>query len=190
LNYMPYLKEGQLRNYASGPEYQSRTVANVKTLRNLAQVTIFLSHSHRDRELARGLVRFLASWNMTIYVDWNDSDMANITNRETAEAMKSKIRENKLFIILATRNALASKWVGWETGVAEQCKGNERIIVMPVAEANGCFEGSEYLELYGRVEPTELGGFGVFSPGKTSAVTFKEYITLYGTRQYAEPPNW
>ena len=176
---MAYLTEDQLRNYAGNLKYAHTTVANVKSTGLLAQVTIFLSHSSKDRVLAQGLVLFLASLGISVYVDWNDSDMPRVTNRETAEKLKIKIRDNRLFMILATRNALESKWVPWETGIADQCKGEGAMLLVPVADPSGRFDGSEYLQLYRHVESAAAGGFGVFPPGQTNGVLLENHVRAF-----------
>jgi hypothetical protein len=152
---MAYLTTNQLLEYRRQPGIH--TFANIRESRVGAQLTIFLSHSHLDRNLVEGLIGLLDSLGITIYVDWNDNNMPRITNRETAEKIKQKIRENTLFAILATPNALASKWVPWETGIGDQAKGQEAILLIPVADPNGQFPGSEYLQLYNRFEFRPLG---------------------------------
>ena len=162
---MAYFTESQLRDHATRLKYASTTFSNIKTFSSQAQTTIFLSHSSKDRELAQGLVYYLGSLGITVYVDWNDSDMPRVTNRETAEKLKGKIKDNRLFMILATKNALESKWVPWEVGIADQCKGEQSMVLVPVADSSGRFEGNEYLQLYQRLEES-LGSFQVIRPGR------------------------
>lgn len=176
---MSYLTESQLRDYASRLRYDGTVIANAKPYASLAQTTIFLSHSRKDRFIAQGLVYFLATLGTTVYVDWNDSDMPRVTNRETAEKLKSKIKENRLFMILATRNALESKWVPWEVGIADQCKGDRAMALVPVADASGRFDGAEYLQLYQHVESADCGGFGVFAPGQNRGVLLQEHVRSF-----------
>ena len=178
---MAYLTESQLRDYASRFRYDHVVLANAKSSAPLAQATIFLSHSSKDRMLAQGLVLYLASLGISVYVDWNDSDMPRVTNRETAEKLKGRIKENKLFMILATKNALESKWVPWETGIADQCKGDNAILLVPVADVSGRFDGSEYLQLYRHVEAAAVGGFGVFPPGQTTGVLLENHVRAFAT---------
>jgi hypothetical protein len=176
---MAYLTENQLRDYASRLRYDQVALANAKSSAPLAQATIFLSHSSKDRVLAQGFVLYLASLGISVYVNWNDSDMPRVTNRETAEKLKVKIKDNKLFMILATKNALGSKWVPWEAGIADQCKGERAILLVPVADPSGRYEGSEYLQLYRHVEAAAAGGFGVFSPGQTNGVLLESHVRAF-----------
>lgn len=178
---MSYLTESQLREYSNRLRYDRVALANTKSHDVLAQVTIFLSHSSRDRELAQGLVYYLASFGIAVYVDWNDSDLPRVTNRETAERLKAKIKSNNLFMILATKSALESKWVPWEVGIADQCKGEQSILLVPVADASGRFDGSEYLQLYRHVESATAGGFGVFPPGQTNGVLLEQHVRAFVT---------
>jgi hypothetical protein len=180
---MAYFTEAQLINYASQLRNSRTNFSNIieaKEASVVAAATIFLSHSHKDREKAEGLVYYLASLGIKVYVDWNDSDMPRITNKETAEKIKAEIKTKALFIILATYNALESRWVPWEIGVADQCKGDQKILLIPVADYSGRFDGNEYLQLYKRVEEAAAGGFGVFAPGQNNGTTLENYIRVNG----------
>lgn len=178
---MSYLTEGQLRDYSNRLRYDRIALANTKSRDVHAQVTIFLSHSSKDRELAQGLVYYLASLGIAVYVDWNDSDLPRVTNRETADKLKAQIKSNSLFMILATDNALESKWVPWEIGIADQCKDEQSILLVPVADASGRFDGAEYLQLYRRVESAAAGGFGVFPPGQFNGVILEQHVRAFGS---------
>ncbi|OGR37722.1 MAG: hypothetical protein A2X29_06980 [Elusimicrobia bacterium GWA2_64_40] len=123
-----------------------------------ASKSIFLSHSHKDRDLAKGLINYLAPLGLSLYVDWQDSTMPRITSRETAQNIKRTISELDFFLILATPNALESRWVPWEIGVADQAKSHAKMAIMPVADSNGNFQGNEYLLIYNRIELDSLGG--------------------------------
>jgi len=146
---MSYFTESMLQNYAQ--DFQKSQYARTNILRESAsaQRTIFLSHSHKDKILVIGLINYLATLGITIYVDWNDTEMPRITNRTTATKIKEKIRDNSFFLILATENAMVSRWVPWEIGVADQMKTNERMAIIPVVHSNDTeFKGNEYLRLY------------------------------------------
>ena len=133
-------------------------ISNVKSDPAQAKLSIFLSHSHHDRLLVEGLIRFFATQGVTIYVDWNDGSMPRITNRETAAKLKKRMESCALFMVLATQNAIESKWVSWEVGVADQMKGEERVTVIPVADPSGRYPGAEYLQLYRRFAQSDYTG--------------------------------
>ncbi len=178
---MPYLTEAELSRFAVSPEMEKRAAQFNFSSKAQAQVTIFLSHSHRDQTLAKGIIRLLASSGIGVYVDWNDSNMPRETNRETADRIKNRISELTLFMVLATQNALNSKWVPWEIGVADKTKGEARVLIIPVADASGAFHGSEYLRLYRRVVIADKGETAVFEPGKTEGWLVENYLRTFGT---------
>lgn len=163
---MAYITESQLRNLASTHRYTS--YGNVKNASAQAKLTIFLSHSHKDKELVEGLIAYFDKIGISIYVDWNDTQMPRITNRGTAEKIKKEIADQKIFMVFATKNALASKWVPWEVGVADQIKGQAQVMIIPVADDFGQFHGSEYLQLYQRAEIATDGTYAVFEPNMTT----------------------
>ena len=143
--------------------------SNVKSDPSQAKLTIFLSHSHHDRPLVEGLIRFFATQGVTIYVDWNDGTMPRVTNRETATRLKKRIETSALFMVLATQNAVDSKWVPWEVGVADQMKGEERITVIPVLDSSGRYPGAEYLQLYRRFAQSDhTGNRWIYEPESES----------------------
>jgi hypothetical protein len=148
-----------------------------------AQVSIFLSHSHKDKELVEGFINYLAySSEIIIYVDWQDSDMPSTTNRETALRIKEKIDQMDYFLILATRNAMESKWVPWEIGIADKTKSIERIAVVPIIDRSGQYHGNEYMQLYQSVQPGihELTGrkaLSVFEVNQDTGVVINSWFT-------------
>jgi hypothetical protein len=147
-----------------------------------AQVTIFLSHSHKDQELVEGLINYLAiSSQIIIYVDWRDSDMPSATNRETAHLIKQKINDLDYFLVLATKNAMASKWVPWEIGIADTVKPAGKIAIIPVVDPSGQYQGNEYMQLYPSIQPGNLLGssvLAVFEPNRTSnGMVIRSWLT-------------
>lgn len=146
----------------------SQTVVT-KSLRDaklLGQQTAFLSHSHKDDVLAMGLQVLLKHYGWNVYIDWQDTSMPEIPNRETAVKIQSKIRESDWFLFLATSNSTSSKWCPWEIGYADTTKTLERILIIPTEDYLGNCFGSEYLELYRRITVDSEEGLSVFSAGK------------------------
>lgn len=164
---MSYLKESDLRGYAQSAQKIQEARTYIVKAAYEASKTVFLSHSHKDKDLAQGLVNYLAGLGIKLYVDWQDSGMPRITDRKTAENIKKKISDLSYFLILATPNALNSRWVPWEIGVADQVKAQEKIAVIPVVDQSGKFEGNEYLQLYNRVEADNFGKMLVFEKSQT-----------------------
>jgi len=169
---MRCFSETRLQEMGAQPLHES--FSHIKTASAQAKVTIFLSHSHHDRNLVRGLIRYLEQLGISIYVDWNDSSMSTVTNRATAAKLKQRIRHCSRFMVLATRNALNSKWVPWEVGIADQMKGENAVSVIGVIDPSGKFPGAEYLQLYQLVAFPDIDG----RPAR-----------IYAAETYAEGPS-
>lgn len=173
---MAYLTESQLKSRAT---LQFSDSADKKLYKSaaLAKITIFLSHSHKDSELAAGLKNYLAEIGLSLYIDWQDTDMPANTNFQTALKIKNKIKEMNYFLLLATNNSVKSRWVPWELGVADGYKSYNNILIVPVVDATGKFEGNEYLQVYKRIETTSLGKLAVFEPSIThTSILVESYL--------------
>ncbi len=136
--------------------------------RTLADTSVFLSHSHQDLtngELDR-IIILLRTSGVRVYIDSNDASMPPFTNAETARRIKQKIETNKKFVLLATNNAIASKWCNWELGFGDAKKYIENIALFPLSENAGGWQGNEYLRIYPRIEEDDInrGNFKVIFP--------------------------
>ena len=83
---------------------------------------------------------------------------------------------NELFMVWGPRNAMNSKWVPREIGVADVVKGNEKVLIVPVADPNGQFHGNEYLQIYRKVEWSDLGKLIVSKPTRAYVSTLRSLL--------------
>jgi len=175
---MAYVTESFLRSKAVDIFLESRASKMMQKTASLSSAKkIFLSHSHQDKELAKGLKNYLSSLGIDLYIDWLDSSMPPNTNRETADKIKSKIGRSDHVLVLATNSAVKSRWVPWEIGVADIKKSPSGVSILPVVDSSGKFEGNEYLQLYNRVVVADDGSIAVFEPNKTSGgVIIKSWL--------------
>src|ERR1700748_552330 len=69
-----------------------------------ASVTsVFLSHSHNDKDVIEQAKIFFENLGISVYVDWADKTMPESTNGVTAQKIKNQIiGGNEKFILLAT----------------------------------------------------------------------------------------
>jgi TIR domain len=151
-----FITKAQLRNYQSGFSLANEYVAPLQAKgtaynSDQAEVTMFLSHSHKDRDLIEPAVAFLRSHGVKIYVDWMDEGMPEVISGETAKNLKERIQQQKKFLVLVTENSKDSRWVPWELGYADPTKGMDHIAAFPVADS-GDFTHNEYLKIYPRVQ--------------------------------------
>jgi hypothetical protein len=121
-----------------------------------AETSVFLSHSHMDKAIVGQTVTFLRTLNINAYVDWMDETMSEKPDGLTGERIKSKILSNDKFILLATDTAIVSKWCNWEVGIGDAYKlQSDKICLLPLADNRGHWTGSEYLQIYPRIEPVQ-----------------------------------
>ncbi len=159
------LKESRVRGYAARQLRKSERV--IKEARERT-TDVFLSHSSHDADLVADVVAFLEDQGLEVYVDRADPHMPKITSEETASRLKDQIRDCKKVMLMATNNAVKrSRWVPWELGLADGMKGPSGVILLPLVEDDGTWEGAEYLQRYPSVHSTSKGGFAVFEPGQS-----------------------
>lgn len=155
---MPILTRTQFKNIALS---KTNSYRNLKTFANEARTqakattttSIFLSHSHSDKDLIDEAVTFFKSLGVNVYVDWMDETMPEKPNGVTASKIKSKILNDDKFIFLATNSAVISKWCNWEVGIGDAYKlHSDKICILPLADNSGSWTGNEYLQIYPRIE--------------------------------------
>lgn len=113
----------------------------------------FLSHSHLDSQLVKGLIVELEKQGVQLYVDWQDNAMPDTPNQETARRIQDRIKANEMFLFLATKNAKQSRWCPWELGYADSA--HKQIYIIPTTDGADTY-GNEYLQLYSKIDQGEL----------------------------------
>lgn len=114
--------------------------------------SVFLSHKHTDIVFVERIKNLFENLHHSVYVDWQDPDMHHATNADTANNIKDKIQKCKKFVFVATNEAIDSKWCNWEIGFADAKKFVSQMAIFPVKDINRSWLGSEYLQLYPRIE--------------------------------------
>lgn len=160
------IRQSVLMDYASRSTVKKSDRA-LQDAQRMGRQTAFLSHSHKDRVMAKGVQAFLQSQGWDVYIDWEDAEMPERPNRQTAARIKDKIVQLDWFMFLATQTSTASRWCPWEIGYADGKKNIERIIILPTSDGYSTY-GSEYLDLYRHFWPSTLGDIRVFGPDRTS----------------------
>ncbi|MBW4359353.1 toll/interleukin-1 receptor domain-containing protein [Flavobacterium taihuense] len=167
---MSFFTEQEFRNIANqkaGFRGLSGTVNETRMFSaSSSSTSVFLSHAHQDKEKIEQAKLFFENLGIQIYVDWADQTMPERTSGVTAQNIKKQIiTKNDKFILLATNNAVVSKWCNWEIGIADPFKlPNKKMALLPLADNRGNWQGNEYLQIYPRIEknPTKSGGEGYF----------------------------
>lgn len=111
---------------------------------------IFLSHASKDADLILGVKAILESQSYKVYVDWVDDaqlDRSKVTT-QTAELLRTRMRQSKSLVWVATEAASDSKWMPWELGYFDGFKPNQVAILPLVDNTYETFKGQEYLAIY------------------------------------------
>ena len=167
---MAIITESHLRNYKQKDlrRYKSQdsnnfpppdTMGMIIRKQKEKKINIFLSHKHGDEENIEFLEKILddcsleVDGNVELYLDGKDENMSFQTNRKTAKEIKKKIKENDKFILLATDEAINSKWCNWELGFADSLKyKNNNLVLFPLKKDYEDWSGNEYMQLYPVIE--------------------------------------
>lgn len=111
---------------------------------------VFLSHSIADADVVLGIKQVLEESGLKVYVDWvEDAQMdRRAVTKETAAALRQRMKQSKSLIYLSSENSSSSKWMPWELGYFDGLKP-DGVAIMPVLDrATDAFKGQEYLALY------------------------------------------
>lgn len=157
-----FITKNQLINYSKGKEEIEaikRRSSIGKLIMSLQdklyyETSIFLSHSHSDKDLLYHLFNIFNRFDVKIYVDWLDDNLTYPPSGKTAVKIKQKIKENRKFILVATNDAIVSKWCNWELGLGDFQKYVDNIAILPIADNSGKWKGNEYLQIYPFIDKT------------------------------------
>lgn len=75
---------------------------------------VFLSHSHRDKRLARRLVRRMSVHGIKVWIDERELRIGAALE----SSIRAQIRDSDVFLVIASRAAATSRWVALETECA------------------------------------------------------------------------
>ena len=152
---MSFINESQLAQYRNRTKtFSADNIVNLNESydRDKSKPMIFLSHKHDEYSILQDVIEFLKKEGVDVYVDWMDPSMPAYTSAETAHKLKQRIKVADKFILLATPNAINSKWCNWELGLGDADKYIDNIALFPVNRNSQSFYGPEYLRIYPRIE--------------------------------------
>lgn len=122
--------------------------------KNRNNFDIFLSHSSKDKQLILGVKQLIEDSGYSVYIDWVDDpqlDRANV-NVQTADILRTRMKQSKFLVYVDSNNATTSKWMPWELGYFDGYKPN-KIGILPIRQnSEGSYTGQEYLDLYPKLE--------------------------------------
>lgn len=113
---------------------------------------IFVSHSHKDTEAVKKLVKEWEAWKLKVYADFKDQKLLKASQTGVMDValvnrLREMIRRCSIFVFIATVSSASSGWMPWELGLAHGAVGRVHLYLLN-PEAKAGFAGREYLELY------------------------------------------
>ena len=134
---------------------QNRTELLLENRISSNKTKVFLSHKHSDLEELKDLIGFFESkYNVDVYIDSMDKAMPSTTSGATATRIKKVIQKCDKFILLATNDAVESKWCNWELGFGDAYKYRDDIAILPIKEKGSYdyqYKGKEYMSIYPQI---------------------------------------
>lgn len=131
----------------------------------------------------------LENLGISVYIDWLDEGMTESTSGRTAQILKQKIKDHDKFILVATDEAIASKWCYWELGLGDAEKyDKDKIALFPIHQANRKWSGAEYLQIYPTIE--YLTGHKIADNRSLSAGYYVCYPKKNGRRSVISLNKW
>lgn len=180
-----FVTRAQLRHFASELQLEESAALRHRASAQPSSGSTFLSHSSKDYDLVIGATRVLENHGARVYVDEIDPEMPPYTSEQTAQVLKSRIRQTSRFVLLTSENSKTSRWVPWELGIADGYKGLKHIALFPSADApnDTSWASWEYLGLYqrivwGRISGTQEDTWLVHDHRKNTAVTLRNWLKL------------
>ncbi len=141
-----YFGQYQQKNLTEALQHGLTYTAKDSTTR---KPLVFISHKHDDLKDLKELIRFLETfYNCSCYIDSLDSNLPVSTSGTTALQIKKKIVECDKFILLATQNAIESKWCNWELGYGDAFKSAKNNLALLFIYSNSEDFGNEYMQNY------------------------------------------
>ncbi len=143
-----FSQEEILRNYSISSQESFRYIINESPLPSARRVEyVFLSHSNKDKALARAFAEMMIRRGTAVYIDLYDSTLSLPPSKEMARQLRERIEGARRIILLATQNSVhGSTWCPWEVGIGDGL-GRE-VCVAVTKDADGVTYGAEYLNLY------------------------------------------
>ncbi|HSR40721.1 MAG TPA: hypothetical protein VLL48_01080, partial [Longimicrobiales bacterium] len=127
-----------------------------------AATSLVLTACHRDRDLLRPALHFLAHQGTSVYIDFREGGFPDQFSTECADWLRDCLESDRRLVLVSTQEGLASPWTPWQLALAEGTLGLENLAVLPV-EDYGYFRGSPLLGLYATIR-RRRGAWSVVGP--------------------------
>ena len=99
---------------------------------------VFLSHSHRDKRLARRIVRRLTAHGITTWIDERELRLG----AALSASLQAQIEAADVLLVVATEASAASTWVGLEIACAREHRKTIIPVFFEAVDRAECFRDS------------------------------------------------
>lgn len=157
---------------------------NAQMYKQTQSFDVFLSHSSLDYNEVLILIDLFNKCGYSVYVDWifdKQLDRNNVTP-QTAQILRTRMKQSRGLSYLATGNASQSKWCPWELGYFDGLS-NSRCCILPVlSSAAPTYHGQEYLGLYpyldyDKVRNSDRFDFWVQEQNSNRYISLEEWLS-------------
>lgn len=144
--------------YLTFDNLSTRTFSKAQNLnenlstRSFLEKKVFLSYRRKDRLYVDNVVRFLKQIGMSVYIDYLDETLEDLTNEKVATSLRERINACSKFILLATPDSGNSKWMPWELGLGDRIVNYKNVTILPLTDNPNVWSDQEYGKIYGRIE--------------------------------------
>ena len=143
------IRDRSQRHSASARTSREILLSSTLSFSEATYYDAFLSHSFQDTDLILGVKATLDDLGYRTYIDWiNDPhlDRSRVTY-ETAEILKTRMRNSRSLLCVTTSNSANSRWMPWECGFFDGYSG--KVAILPITPTPYTkFVGLEYMSLY------------------------------------------
>lgn len=104
------------------PQALAEKLQNDKSVQNVKNYDLFISHSSKDREFVLLVVKKANSQGLTCYVDWtsdNEFLKRSMVSDYTKEVLKVRMKQSKYLLYLSSDRSRNSEWVSFELDYCE-----------------------------------------------------------------------
>ncbi len=172
---------------------ENRTELLLENRTTSYKTRVFLSHKHSDLDELKDLIGFLeGKYNVDVYIDSMDKSLPSTPSGKTATRIKNVIKKCDKFILLATDNAVESKWCNWELGFGDAHKYRENIAILPIknlGQYDYQYKGQEYMSIYPQILYYD-GSESYYNGGNVSPGFYYGYISETGRRVITPLSDW
>lgn len=104
-------------DFVGTPESLAERLKNTRSIQNRKHYDIFISHSYKDQNRVREIMRMANKAGLNCYIDWSaDRDFLKrrMVSEYTKEVLKYRMEQSDKLLYISSEQSRKSKWVAFE----------------------------------------------------------------------------